>query len=187
MRRASGWTPRASSATRCSATFPSASAAWSPRARRVLRLLGEASSLKNQVAQVDTYLAAIERDSAKLGRKSRPPRSDLEWLGAAKAEISAKRSARQLELESLADQRHRIEEELAERRGQLSTGRREIEQARAEFSRIRARRDSLEEILSHRAYTTESVKRLFTAIERGQVDGFKPVGVLADFVEVDPA
>src|SRR5262249_16778349 len=32
--------------------------------------------------------------------------------------------------------------------------------------------------------TTESVKRLFTAIEQGQADGFKPAGVLADFVEV---
>ena len=32
------------------------------------------------------------------------------------------------------------------------------------------------------------MKRLFTAIEHGQVSGFKPAGVLADFVEVtDPA
>ena len=36
------------------------------------------------------------------------------------------------------------------------------------FRRQKARTDSLEEILSHRAYTTESVKRLFTAIEHGQ-------------------
>ncbi len=53
---------------------------------------------------------------------------------------------------------------------------------------MKARRDSLEEILSHRAYTTETVKRLFTAIERGQgATELKPYGVLADFVEVDPA
>ena len=31
------------------------------------------------------------------------------------------------------------------------------------------------------------MKRLFTAIENGQAAGFKPAGVLADFVEVDPA
>ena len=35
-----------------------------------------------------------------------------------------------------------------------------------EAGRLKARKDSLEEILSHRAYTTESVKRFFTAIER---------------------
>jgi chromosome segregation protein len=153
----------------------------------VLRLLGEASSLKNQLAQADTYLAALDRDTAKAQKEEEAASHDIEWLGASKAEISAKRSARQLELASLGEQRQSTERELAERRAQLSTGRRELEQARAEFSRIRARRDSLEEILSHRAYTTESVKRLFTAIERGQANGFKPVGVLADFVEVEPA
>jgi len=58
---------------------------------------------------------------------------------------------------------------------------------RANLSRQKARKDSLEEILSHRAYTTESVKRLFLGLEHGQIEGFKPSGVLADFVEVaDP-
>ena len=52
---------------------------------------------------------------------------------------------------------------------------------------MKARKDSLEEILSHRAYTTESVKRLFTAIERGEAEEFHAAGVLADFVEVEPA
>jgi len=52
---------------------------------------------------------------------------------------------------------------------------------------LKARKDSLEEILSHRAYTAESVKRLFTAIERGEAEGFRAAGVLADFVEVEPA
>ena len=53
------------------------------------------------------------------------------------------------------------------------------------LSRQKARKESLEGILSHRAYTTESVKRLF---DRHQPTGFRPLGVLADFVEVtDPA
>ena len=59
--------------------------------------------------------------------------------------------------------------------------------SRSEFSRIKARKDSLEEILSHRAYTTEAVKRLFTATAQGQAGGLQPLGVLADFVEVEPA
>src|SRR5205814_204295 len=68
------------------------------------------------------------------------------------------------------------------------SSRHKLEEIRTSLSRQKARHDSLEEILSHRAYTTESVKRLFTAIEHGQIQGFKPSGVLADFVEVtDPA
>jgi chromosome segregation protein len=153
----------------------------------VLRLLGEASSLKNQVAQADTYLAALERDFGKAQKEEQTSSQDMEWLGVAKNELSAKRSARQLELESITAQRKRTEEGLSVRRAELFGARREVEQVRADFSRLKARRDSLEEILSHRAYTTESVKRLFTAIERGQAKELKPIGVLADFVEVEPA
>lgn len=153
----------------------------------VLRLLGEASALKNQLAQIDTYVASLDRDGAKARKEEQSASDDLEWLGASKKEISEKLAARQLELESVADQRRRVEQELAAGKNDLAAARRELDQARAEFARLKARRDSLEEILSHRAYTTDAVKRLFTAIERGQAEQLQPLGVLADFVEVEPA
>ena len=40
-------------------------------------------------------------------------------------------------------------------------------------------------MLAHRTYTTESVKRLFASLEKGKADDLKPLGVLADYVEVD--
>src|SRR5689334_7955069 len=154
---------------------------------RVLQLLGEVSTLRNQVVQIDEYLAAIERDSARARREEETASADLARLGHVKAELSKKLSEQQLELESLADRRHRVEEDLRASQAAVAAARQELEEARATLSKQRARRDSLEEILSHRAYTTESVKRLFTAIEHGQVTGFTPAGVLADFVEVtDP-
>ena len=84
----------------------------------------------------------------------------------------------------MAEQRKMAEAELGVRKSKLNESRRQLEQLRAEASRLKARKDSLEEVISHRSYTTESVKRFFTAIERGQAQ-MKPVGVLADFVEVD--
>jgi chromosome segregation protein len=54
-----------------------------------------------------------------------------------------------------------------------------------ELSRLGARRESLEEILSHHAYTTETVKGLFGALQRRPQEGLKPMGVLADFIDVD--
>jgi chromosome segregation protein len=155
---------------------------------RVLQLLGEASTLRNQVVQIDEYLAAIERDSARARKEEELASADLSRLDAVKAELSTKLSAQQMELESLADRRQRVEETLKARQAEVAASRQILDELRANLSRQRARRDSLEEILSHRAYTTETVKRLFTAIEHGQVAGFKPSGVLADFVEVtDPA
>jgi chromosome segregation protein len=156
--------------------------------QQVLRLLGEASALRNQLAQVDEYLAGMERDAARARKEEESASADLTRLEQVKTDLSAKLGARQMELESLGEQRRRVEEELKERRARTVEARAKLEEARAGLSRQKARKDSLEEILSHRAYTTESVKRLFTAIEHGQVEDFKPAGVLADFVEVtDPA
>ncbi len=151
----------------------------------VLRLLGEASQMKNQLAQIDAYLAALERDAAKAGKEAQQAASDLEWLGASKQALSEKLAARQLELESVSSRREAVEEQLSTRKGELGTARRELENARGEFSSLKARADSLQDVLSHRAYTTDAVKRLFTSIERGQANDLKPLGVLADFVEVE--
>jgi chromosome segregation protein len=155
--------------------------------QQVLRLLGEASTLKNQLAHVDEFLASMERDRGRAEREAQIATGDLEKLTEMKAGLSERSAARQLELESLVTQKRRVEETLTSRKQQHQETRRQLEGQRAEASRLKARKDSLEEILSHRAYTTESVKRLFTAIEHGQASNLKPAGVLADFVEVDPA
>lgn len=152
--------------------------------QQVLRLLGEASTLKNQLAQIEGYLAAIERDRARSEKEAESASADLARLDQTKGELSERIAARQLELESTADRKRGIEEELAVQKNRLVEYRRKLEQLRADLARHKARRDSLGEIISHRSYTTESVKRLFTAIERGQTEDFRPAGVLADFVEV---
>ena len=151
----------------------------------VLRLLGESSTLKNQLAQVEGYLASLERDTARAQKEEQSALTDIEWLGTSRKELSEKAAARQLELESTVEQRRRAEEALADRRTRAAETRQQLDRLRSEFSGIKARRDSLQEILSHRAYTTESVKRLFTAIDQGQANDLKPLGVLADFVDVD--
>ena len=40
-------------------------------------------------------------------------------------------------------------------------------------------------MLEHRAYTTEAVKDVFDALERSSRPEFRPLGILADFLEVD--
>lgn len=155
--------------------------------QQVLRLLGEASSLKNQLAQIDQYLVGIERDMARSQKEAEGAGADLERFEKLKSELSARMSARQMELQSIAEQRRNVDEDLATRKTKASESRRKLDELRNTTSRLKARKDSLEEIISHRAYTTESVKRLFTAVERGQAQDLKPAGVLADFVEVDTA
>jgi chromosome segregation protein len=155
--------------------------------QNVLRLLGESSALKNQLVQIGEYLSAIDRDAARCQRDEQTAIANLQQHAAVKSELSRRMSAGQMELESTADRKRRVEEELATRKTQAAEARKTLDYLRTEASRLKARKDSLEEILSHRAYTAESVKRLFTAIERGEAEGFRAAGVLADFVEVEPA
>jgi chromosome segregation protein len=155
--------------------------------QRVLKLLGEASTLKNQLAQIDEYLVSIDRDRNRSQREEEGSANDLARLDAEKARLSEKMAARQLELESIADRRKTAEDELSVRKSKAAETRQALDQLKTEASRMKARKDSLEEVLSHRAYTTETVKRLFTAVGRGETQDFRPTGVLADFIEVDPA
>ena len=155
--------------------------------QNVLRLLGEASALKNQLVQISEYLSAVDRDSARCRLDEEAAVADLDRLHSLKNELSEKMAARQLELDSIADRKRRVEDDLTQRKSSAAEARQALDQLKTEASRLKARKDSLEEILSHRAYTTESVKRLFTAIEQGQAEGFRTAGVLADFIDVEPA
>ena len=152
----------------------------------ILRLLGEASTLKNQLAQIEEYLAGIDRENARSLREERVAAAEIERLDAARKQLSETLAQRQMELESVTGERRRTEEELAGSRQISFDLRLQIDAVKTEVSQIRARKESLEQVLAHRTYTTESVKRLFAALEKGNADDLKPLGVMADYVEVDP-
>jgi chromosome segregation protein len=59
------------------------------------------------------------------------------------------------------------------------------ETTREELAAARARRGSLEQILNERAYTAEAVQKLFSASAGSEARGFRAVGVLADYAEVE--
>ncbi|MDX2268593.1 MAG: chromosome segregation protein SMC [Bryobacter sp.] len=153
----------------------------------VLGLLGEANRLRNQLTQVETQQQGVGKNAERVTREEAEAQAEMERLERVKGELSEKLSARQLTLESLADRRKFLETELTTRRQQVGESRRQLDQMRTETSRLKARRDSLEEIIEHRTYTTDAVKRFFTAIDKGKAQDLKPLGVLADFIEVDPA
>ena len=112
--------------------------------------------------------------------------AEIERLEIARKQLSETVAQRQLELETVTGERRRTEEDLADAAQAAAELRREIDGAKTEVSQIRARKESLEQVLAHRTYTTESVKRLFAALEKGKAADLKPLGVLADYVEVDP-
>jgi chromosome segregation protein len=69
------------------------------------------------------------------------------------------------------------------RRAQQEIGQR-VEQTREQLSGERARRTSIEQILSERAYTADAVQKLFHAPSEGPARDFRAIGLLADYAEV---
>jgi chromosome segregation protein len=81
--------------------------------------------------------------------------------------------------------------EVAEAQSRLSGLRRtqqqtsqQLEQARQCLAAERARCASVEKILSERAYTADAIQKLFNASGHSEARGFRAVGLLADYVEV---
>jgi chromosome segregation protein len=116
----------------------------------ILRLLGEASTLKNQLAQIEEYLAGIERETARSQREEQIAAAEIERLETARKQLSETLAQRQLELEAVTGERRRTEEDLGERRQCAVELRREIDGLKNEVSQIRARKESLEQVLAHR-------------------------------------
>jgi len=155
--------------------------------QQIFSLLGEVNRLRNQLTQAETQQQGVTKNIERATREETEAQAESERLEKVRAELSEKLSARQMTLENIADRRKYVETELNSRRQQVNDTRRAQDVLRTETSRLKARRDSLEDIINHRSYTTDSVKKLFTAIGKGEATGLKPMGVLADFIEVDTA
>jgi chromosome segregation protein len=154
--------------------------------QRGLRLLGESSILQSRITHSEAHLASADRDTARAHAEQEQSETDLNRIQQSRTQLSDRITARQAELNSTTDQRRAVEQELQAKRAALNETRQRLDQARSEFSRIKARKDSVADVIQHRSYTTEAVKRLFTTVERGKAENFQPVGVLADFLEVNP-
>jgi len=74
--------------------------------------------------------------------------------------------------------------QLVDCRGAQQVTAQELKQTREALSAERARHASIEQILSERAYTADAVQKLFNANGDGEARGFRAVGLLADYAEV---
>ncbi len=52
-----------------------------------LRLLGEASTLKNQLAQIDEYLAGVDREKARVQKDEQTAAQEIDRLTVARRQI----------------------------------------------------------------------------------------------------
>jgi len=101
--------------------------------------------------------------------------------------------AADLHWQSVLERAHRLQEmvrsaqeRIADLRHQQHAATARAEDARDALASGRARRASVGQILDERTYTADAVQKLFASSQRGdQSTGFRAVGVLADYAEVE--
>jgi chromosome segregation protein len=143
-----------------------------------------ASRLRNQLAQGEERLAGSDREARRLDTEITNAEVQIAAFGGQRGQLA-------LEFESVSQRLTGITEEISQLRLLMESKKLEETKAktnldvlRAEYATALGRKGSLEGIIAEHGYSTESVRRLF---QSGVMQsGLAPVGVLADFLEVEP-
>jgi chromosome segregation protein len=150
----------------------------------ILEVVSTTSTLKNQLTQAQERLGTVEREGHRLYAEMMTANSQVETFGGQRGQLA-------LEFETVSQRVSTLAEEITQTRQVLESKRREENEAkarldglRAEFASALGKKGSLEAVIAEHGYSTESVRRLFQS--GGLQGGLAPVGVLADFLEVEP-
>jgi chromosome segregation protein len=146
--------------------------------------VASASRLRNQLAQAEERLAGADREARRLEFEVANATQQVEAFGGQRGQLA-------LEFETVTQRVSGISEEISQLRRLIEHKRLEetkaktnLDSLRAEFATAIGKKGSLEAVIAEHGYSTESVRRLF---QSGVMQsGLAPVGVLADFLEVEP-
>jgi chromosome segregation protein len=146
--------------------------------------VSSASRLRNQLAQAEERLAGADREARRLEAEITNANIQVEAFGGQRGQLA-------LEFETVTQRVSGITEEISQLRRLIESKKLEETRAktnldvlRAEYATALGKRGSLEAVIAEHGYSTESVRRLF---QSGVMQsGLAPVGVLADFLEVEP-
>jgi chromosome segregation protein len=151
---------------------------------QIFDTVSAAARLRNQLAQAEERIAGSDRDQRRLESEVVGATSQIESFGGQRGQLA-------LEFETVTQRATGIAEEIAQLRRLLDEKKLEetrsksnLDVLRAEFATALGKKGSLESVIAEHGYSTESVRRLF---QSGVMQsGLAPVGVLADFLEVEP-
>ena len=152
---------------------------------RLIETLNAISHARGHLGKLDETLASYDRQLEEARKRMERVSQETEQAVARQEECAKRAAGLAGQAREQSAQVDSLRDAVAERVSELEASRKAVEECRAEVSRLKARRDSLQQMLDHRAYTTEAVKDIFEALEASPRPGFRPLGILADFLEVD--
>jgi chromosome segregation protein len=153
------------------------------RRAAILQSVSAASSVRNRITQSEERIAALDRESRRLEEDSTTARQQLESFGGQRGQLGLEFESASQRVEALATQIDENRRLLAQKRAEETHGKQHLDTLRAEYAGLIGKKGSLEAVITEHGYSTDSVRRLFKS---GAMSGGRaPVGVLADFLEVE--
>ena len=140
--------------------------------------------MRNQLTQGEERLAAVDRENQRLQNEISAATSQVEAFGGQRGQFALEFETVSQRVSGLAAEIVQVRQSLEAKRNEESEAKHRLDGLRAEFASALGRKGSLEAVIAEHGYSTESVRRLF---QSGSLQGgLAPVGVLADFLEVEP-
>ncbi|HEX7958373.1 MAG TPA: chromosome segregation protein SMC, partial [Terriglobales bacterium] len=149
----------------------------------LLGMISGISNINNQIAQAEENISSLDRDAERLERESAAAVAEIEAMGGRRGQLTMEWESFSENVTGLSTRIAEVRNQIDEKRAAERESRARLDSLRAEYATALGRRNSLEAVIAEHGYSTESVKRLLKAGVFG--DGKAPVGVLADFLEVD--
>jgi chromosome segregation protein len=153
------------------------------RRQSVLQVMSSVSQMRNQITQAESHIASLDREAGRLDREISTAQVDIENFGGKRGQIAFEFESINQTVSALSVRIADLRTEIQGKRKEEDESKQRLDGLRGEFATAMGKRNSLDAVINEHGYSTESVKRLFQSNAVG--NGFAPVGVLADFLEVD--
>lgn len=151
--------------------------------RATFEAMNASAAVRNRMTQAEERIAALQREAERLQSEIENANHQAETFGGQRGQVTFEFESANQRVQSIVGQIAEGRRELEEKRRAEIEGKKHLDSMRAEFATLQGKRASLEAVINEHGYSTESVRRLF---QSGQLQGgLAPVGVLADFLEVN--
>ncbi len=149
----------------------------------MMEVVAAAAQLRNELTQTEERMAAVDRESGRLQNDMVSANAQVETFGGQRGQSALEFETISQRLAALTAEIDQTRATLEAKRGDESNSKHHLDGLRAEYATALGKRGSLEAVIAEHGYSTESVRRLFqSGVMNG---GLAPVGVLADFLEVE--
>ena len=179
------WSARQQDAASAASALTSLEKQQEMRRVSILEAANAAASIRNRMTQAEEHAAALGRESQRVSGEKNTAELQLENFGAERGQLALEFESASQRVRGLAERVAAGRADLERKRAEEGEAKRRLDGLRAEYASALGKRSSLESVIAEHGYSTESVRRLFQSCAAGLQDGFAPVGVLADFLEVE--